>query len=123
MSRILGWNSPSPDNVLFCFYPLKLEIAEGCPNLCGYCFVQDLKKGQQFLHFKLNRNVIQELDMAAEEGYWFMRRKIPFRMSTNTDPFSASAVQAGLTEQVLAWLDRHAHPVLIVTNALSRNRP
>jgi DNA repair photolyase len=115
MSRVLGWNSSSPDNVLFCSYPLKLEIAEGCPNLCAYCFVQDLKKGQQFLHFKLNRNVVQELDKAAQEGCWFMRRKIPFRMSTNTDPLCAAAVETKLTEQVLIWLDMHAHPVLIVT--------
>lgn len=114
MSRMLGWNSASPDNVLFCYYPLKLEVAEGCPNLCTYCFVQDLKKGRQFSEFQIN-DLIDKLESELRRGRWYMRKKIPFRMSTNTDPFSEAVDREGVTERVLQWLDRHSHPVLLVT--------
>jgi DNA repair photolyase len=84
--------------------------------------VQDLKKGRQFSGFKINP-VIDELEDESRRNRWYMKKKIPFRMSTNTDPFCELADQAGVTERALQWLDRHSHPVLVVTKCTMVAKP
>lgn len=99
----------------------SINPSRGCEHGCTYCYARPthaymgLSPGLDFetrLFAKPNAPELLEREL-AERGY----RPATIAMGTNTDPYQPVERQYRITRRILEVLDRHSHPVGIVTKS------
>ena len=112
----IAWND-SPD----IGFDRAVNPYRGCEHGCIYCYARPthawigLSPGLDFearLQFKPEVAALLEKEI-GRPGY--VPR--PIALGTNTDPYQPVERTLGLTRQVLEVLDRHNHPVTVVTKS------
>ncbi|WP_338664827.1 PA0069 family radical SAM protein [Pararoseomonas sp. SCSIO 73927] len=112
----LSWND-SPD----LGFDRSINPYRGCEHGCIYCYARPahawigLSPGLDFesrLQFKPEVASLLEKEL-RKPGY----TPRPIALGANTDPYQPVERTLGLTRQVLEVLDRHNHPVTVVTKS------
>ncbi len=97
----------------------SVNVYRGCEHGCFYCFARPshaylgLSPGLDFetkLFAKTNAAELLDKEL-RKPGY----KARPLALGANTDPYQPIERGYGLTRAVLEVLERHSHPVLIVT--------
>ena len=116
-SRTIIARNTSPDVP----FDRSINVYRGCEHGCVYCFARPthaflgLSPGLDFetrLFYKPAAAALLQKELGAP-GY----RVRPIAMGTNTDPYQPVEKSLRLTRAVLEVLDRHNHPVTIVTKS------
>ena len=117
-SRTVITRNNSPD----LGFDRSINVYRGCEHGCVYCYARPthaylgLSPGQDFesLIFAKHDAAAQLARELARPGYECRM----IAMGTNTDPYQPTERRLALTRRVLEVLDRHDHPVGIVTKSV-----
>ena len=116
-SRTVITRNNSPD----LGFDRSINVYRGCEHGCVYCYARPthaylgLSPGQDF-----ESRIFAKHDAAAQLERELARPGYECRMiamGTNTDPYQPTERRLALTRRVLEVLDRHDHPVGIVTKS------
>ncbi|HXV77031.1 MAG TPA: PA0069 family radical SAM protein [Candidatus Polarisedimenticolaceae bacterium] len=116
-SRSIITRNDSPDIP----FDRSINPYRGCEHGCSYCFARpthaylDMSPGLDFetkIVFKPNAPELLERELARRDYAC-----LPLALGTNTDPYQPAERGLELTRRLLLVLERHRHPVTIVTKS------